>query len=297
MFAAGVHCRHLCPARFPFSALSISSIYLISIKLHYILFAAADASRHLSRAAPAVDDASADCLSLQRSCARNLIRLLAICLLLCGMAQAQAQERYPGAPTSGTVTTLTPPAVVISLLEIRRRNVVIQKWDLSCGAAALTTLLRYQHGEPVTEKLVAASLMRRPEYIEHPELIQVREGFSLLDLKRDVTARGYKGVGYGKMELKDALAKAPLLVPIQVNGYNHFVVFRGASNGSVLLADPAWGNRTMPIDAFVANWINYPGFGRVGFAVQRADGTAPLLPTLMPRPEDFPFMRRSDNDF
>ncbi|MBC7514313.1 MAG: C39 family peptidase [Herminiimonas sp.] len=208
---------------------------------------------------------------------------------------AQAQERAPGERTGETVATLAPPAIVKSLLEIRRRNVVIQKWDLSCGAAALTTLLRYQHGEPVTEKLVAASLMRRPEYIEHPELIQVREGFSLLDLKRDVTARGYKGIGYGKMELKDALAKAPLLVPIEVNGYNHFVVFRGASNGSVLLADPAWGNRTMPINAFVASWINYPGFGRVGFAVQRPDGTTPPQQALVPRPDDFTFTGRSDD--
>ena len=31
-----------------------------------------------------------------------------------------------------------PP--VRSLLEMRRDNVVIQEWDLSCGAAALTTL-------------------------------------------------------------------------------------------------------------------------------------------------------------
>ena len=217
--------------------------------------------------------------------------LLPVWLLSCSMAQAQGNHPVENASESGA--SALPPVTVRSLLEIRRQNVVIQKWDLSCGAAALTTLLRYQHGEPVTEKLVAASLMRRPEYIEHPELIQVREGFSLLDLKRDVTARGYKGVGYGKMAFEDALAKAPLLVPIDVNGYNHFVVFRGASNGNVLLADPAWGNRTMPIDAYIASWINYPGFGRVGFAVRRPDGSAPPLPALMPRPEDFPFVRRA----
>lgn len=211
--------------------------------------------------------------------------------LLCGMVHAR--DDHPADGASAVSGSVQPPAAVKSLLEIRRQNVVIQKWDLSCGAAALTTLLKYQHGEPVTEKLVAASLMRRPEYIEHPELIQVREGFSLLDLKRDVTARGYTGIGYGRMELKDALEKAPLLVPIEVNGYNHFVVFRGASSGSVLLADPAWGNRTMPIDAFIASWINYPGFGRVGFAVQRRDGAPPPLPALTPQPEDFPFARQA----
>ena len=36
---------------------------------------------------------------------------------------------------------------VRSLLEMRRENVVIQKWGLSCGAAALDILLRYEHGD------------------------------------------------------------------------------------------------------------------------------------------------------
>ncbi|MDH5749887.1 MAG: hypothetical protein OEY85_11320, partial [Rhodospirillales bacterium] len=42
------------------------------------------------------------------------------------------------------------PASVRSLLEDRRQNVILQQWDLSCAAAALATVLRYQHGEPAT---------------------------------------------------------------------------------------------------------------------------------------------------
>src|SRR6476660_1524200 len=76
--------------------------------------------------------------------------------------------------------------LVQSGVEIGHDRVMIQKWDLSCGAAALGTLLRYQFGEPVTEKEIARGLMSRAEYIGHPELLQVREGFSLLDLKRFV---------------------------------------------------------------------------------------------------------------
>lgn len=197
---------------------------------------------------------------------------------------------------SMAVCVLTPVhadsgIAVQSLLEIRRQNVVIQQWDLSCGAAALTTLLKYQHGEPVTEKMVAASLMRRPEYIAHPELIQLREGFSLLDIKRDVDARGYKGAGLGRMELQDAIERAPLLVPIQVNGYNHFVVFRGVAHGYVLLADPAWGNRTMAQGDFLRSWIDYPAFGKVGFAVERKDGASSAHNALAPIAADFPFLR------
>jgi hypothetical protein len=64
-------------------------------------------------------------------------------------------------------STLSRPATaegsgpVRSLLEMRRENVVIQKWDLSCGAAALDILLRYEHGDPVTEREIARGLIKR----------------------------------------------------------------------------------------------------------------------------------------
>ncbi len=141
---------------------------------------------------------------------------------------------------------------VKSLLETRQENVTVQEWDLSCGAAAVTTLLRYQHGDPVTEREVATGLISRAEYIKNPELVQIRQGFSLLDLKRYVDGRGYVGSGYGKMTLDDLVQRAPILVPINTHGYNHFVVFRGRMGNRVLLADPAWGNRTMTLDALQA---------------------------------------------
>lgn len=164
---------------------------------------------------------------------------------------------------------------VKSLLEIRRENVVVQQWDLSCGAAALTTLLNYQHNDFVTEKEVANSLMSRPEYIQSPGLVTLRQGFSLLDLKRYVDARGYKGVGYGKLTFEDLLKKAPIIVPVNIFGYNHFVIFRGMMGDRVLLADPAWGNRTMQIDLFEDIRIDFPQIGKVGFVISRLDGVEP----------------------
>lgn len=180
---------------------------------------------------------------------------------------------------------------VKSLLEIRRENVVIQAYDLSCGAAALGTLLRYAFGEPVTEKEIARGLISRKEYIEHPELVQIRQGFSLLDLKRYVETLGYKGLGLGQLELTDLIERAPVMVPINANGYNHFVIFRGVMAGRVLLADPAWGNRTMTTDKFAAMWLDYgEPMGRVGFVVQRGDGREPLS-RLAPKPSDFVLFR------
>jgi uncharacterized protein len=180
---------------------------------------------------------------------------------------------------------------VRSLIEIRHENVVIQKWDLSCGAAALDTLLQYEWGDPVTERDIARGLIRRKEYIEHPELVRIREGFSLLDLKRYVESRGYKGIGLGQLDLNDLVERAPIMVPINALGYNHFVIFRGRYGNRVILADPAWGNRTMTIDKFERIWLDYgEPIGHVGFAVERADGRLPVS-RLEPRPSDFVTLR------
>lgn len=203
---------------------------------------------------------------------RRLHAVAALCLLLAA-----------GAASAGNTA-------VRSLLEMRRENVVIQQWDLSCGAAALATVLKYQHGEAVSEKEIATNLMQRAEYIANPKLVQIREGFSLLDLKRDVDGRGYKGLGFGQLELDDLVAKAPIIVPIKTRGYNHFVVFRGLRGDRVLVADSAWGNHTMLASEFVASWIDYPKLGRVGFVVERQDGLA--LPNLLaPRTRDFVMLR------
>lgn len=179
---------------------------------------------------------------------------------------------------------------VNSILEMRHKNVIIQQWDLSCGAATLATLLNFQHGDYVTEKEVANSLMNRPEYINNPQLVNIRQGFSLFDLKRYVEARGYKGIGYGKLSFEDLLAKAPIIVPINVFGYNHFVVFRGMSGNRVLVADPAWGNKTLLAEEFEELRIDFPQIGKVGFVVARNDDLTPPN-QLLPNSNEF-FMTR-----
>lgn len=199
---------------------------------------------------------------------------LACILFVSATANAQRAAREP----------------VTSLLEYRQRNMVVQKWDLSCGAAALATLLRYQHGMQVTEREVAASLINRPEYIENPELLRLKQGFSLLDLKRYVTRAGLVGDGFGGLELNNLLEMAPVLIPVRLHGYNHFVVFRGMASSRVLLADPAWGNRILMVDDFMDAWMEFPDLGRVGFTVtDSARSTAGNL--LEPHTLDFVMLR------
>ena len=68
------------------------------------------------------------------------------------------------------------------------------------------------------------------------------------------------------------------------------MVFRGIRGNRVLVADPAWGNRTLTVDEFEDEWLNYPEFGRVGFVVAQKDGTLPPN-RLPPRSDDFVFLR------
>jgi len=161
------------------------------------------------------------------------------------------------------------------MLERRSHNVILQHWELSCAAAALATVLRYQHGVPVTERSVALGMINRPEYLASPDLVRRRQGFSLLDMKRMTDRIGYKGMGLGQMDFNDLLQRAPVIVPVNTHGYPHFVVFRGAARTSVLLADPAFGNITVSTDRFLHEWIYYSGIGHVGFIVTRHGKVSP----------------------
>ena len=186
----------------------------------------------------------------------------------------------------GESASASDQPLVRSLLEMRHDNVVIQNWDLSCGAAALATILNFQHGDFVSERTIATRLMARSEYLENPIIVQIRQGFSLLDLKRFVDGRGYNGIGLGGLQLEHLVERAPVIVPINTHGYQHFVVFRGVLGNRVLVADPAFGNRTMLRSEFERAWLEVNEIGHVGFVVERRDGLMPPN-RLEPKPADF----------
>ena len=186
-----------------------------------------------------------------------------ILFLACSAADVFAQQATP----------------VRSLLEMRRAHVVVQQWDISCGAAALATVLTYQHGDPVSERAVAEGMLRRTD----PLRVKIRGGFSLLDLKRFVESRGYKGIAYMNLTLDDLGKFGPTLVPLKLKGYNHFVVFKGISDGHVLFADPAFGNRRISLADFNDAWNE-----NIGFVVRRADGATAPHNRLVPRSGETP---------
>ena len=171
---------------------------------------------------------------------------------------------------------LSAAAPVRSLREIRQENVMVQQWDTSCGAAALATLLRYQHGLPLSEKQIAEAMLRKTG----PLKVKTRGGFSLLDLKRYADSQGLQGIGYLNVGLDGLVEMAPALVPIVVRGYPHFVVVRGKLLDKVLLADPGFGNGWMVVGIFENAW-----HGVLTFVVGRRVGKPPPN-QLTERPTD-----------
>ena len=152
---------------------------------------------------------------------------------------------------------------VRSLQEIRQDRVVRQRWDLSCGSAALSTLLTFDLDDPVSEGEIIASILQRAD----PVRIRARQGFSLLDLKRFAVARGHEAEGYGRLDVAQLARLAPAIVPTIIGGVDHFVVVRGIREGHVLLADPGFGNRTMTVERFESIWPR-----RIAFVVRPTEG-------------------------
>ncbi|HEX6999292.1 MAG TPA: C39 family peptidase [Gammaproteobacteria bacterium] len=196
-------------------------------------------------------------------------RLLAA---LASLALAAPVARASTAVFGAAGSRLTVP--VRSLQELRFADLVRQTWDVSCGAAALSTLLTYHLGRPVSEYAIATWILRGVD----PQRVRARGGFSLLDLKRFAEALGYRAEGYGGMTLADvADLGVPAIVPVRIHGLDHFVVVRGVLGGRVVIGDPAFGNLTVDAARFEQLWK-----GGIAFVVLADGAREPAADRLAP---------------
>jgi predicted double-glycine peptidase len=138
---------------------------------------------------------------------------------------------------------------VSSVVERRYAGVVRQRYDFSCGSAALATLLRYHYDFDVREEVAFRGMWARGDQQ------QIRRvGFSLLDMKRWLSSRGLAADGYKVSLEKVAQTGVPGIALIAVQNYRHFVVVKGISNGEVLIGDPSSGVSVMPVAEFASVW-------------------------------------------
>ena len=138
-----------------------------------------------------------------------------------------------------------------SVKEARYKATIHQKYDFSCGSAAVATLLTYQYGYPVDEQVAFEQM-----YTHGDQAKINREGFSLLDIKRFLEANGFQADGYKVPLDKLAQENLPAIVLIDEKGYHHFVVVKGMRNGRVLVGDPARGTRVLSETRFMSMWKN-----------------------------------------
>jgi predicted double-glycine peptidase len=167
-------------------------------------------------------------------------------LLAAAATSAAAQQAYMPSMGGGDYTL-----PITSLKQSRTRTTLIQKYDFSCGSAALATLLTHHYNFPVTEETVFQGMYSTGD---QPKIH--REGFSLLDMKRFLAANGFEADGFQLPLDKLNEARVPAIVLINESGYHHFVVVKGLQGGRVLLGDPARGTRIMSRKDFEGRWQN-----------------------------------------
>lgn len=144
------------------------------------------------------------------------------------------------------------PVQIKPAIEDQFRGIVRQAYDYSCGSAALTTLLNGYVGTELSEQQIMNGLLK---YGETDKIVE-RRSFSLLDMKRFVSAIGLDSGGY-KGEFSDLVTQGqPAIVPISYAGFKHFVVYKGYKDGRVYVADPALGNISFDQIRFQEIWEN-----------------------------------------
>lgn len=180
-----------------------------------------------------------------------VISLLSLTLIAGTTLHTKRAEASPirlGNVVPGTLVTKE----VQSIRELRFENLIAQETDFSCGAASLATILKYAYGwSDVTEVDVLEGMFA----VSDPDVAQ-RMGFSLLDLRNYVESIGMRARGYEIEE--DALdaVSIPVIVLLNLAGYQHFVVMKKVVGDRVYIGDPSLGNTIMPRSDFMEAWNN-----------------------------------------
>ena len=169
-----------------------------------------------------------------------------------------------------------------TFIGLKEENVVMQKYDFSCGVSSLLTLFEYYFGDDSFEekKLLSDFIKSLPEK-RQKEVI--KKGLSVLDLKLLSENLGYKV--YAVKLKKESLLKIdrPILVYLETPDYKHFSVLRGVKNGTVFLADPSTGKTRMSIPVFLKIWK-----GNIAIfldAPHKKENKLKILPEELEKPE------------
>ena len=164
----------------------------------------------------------------------------------------------------------------------RYTHVIGQTDWYTCGAAATSTLLTYYYGEPAGEQDVLKVAYAATKASGKDPL----KGLTALSLKRALEQRGYTVKAYrvNLEQLADYFRRGGLPVVGHVTKPQlHFLVITGVLDPpgggptQVLLADPSWGRRIVPLSELVT----FKGFsGVILLAVPKSQAQLRKVRTL-----------------
>ncbi|MES2868619.1 MAG: C39 family peptidase [Pseudomonadota bacterium] len=173
------------------------------------------------------------------------MRIVALTFFLCLAGLTQAGQMPIAAMPGGNLVYKQ----VQSIRERRFTDIVEQKTDFSCGAAALATVLRQAYWLDVTEDDIIKGMLRSADQ----DLVRT-QGFSMLDMKRYVESIGMRARGYRVPVESLESINIPVVVLLDIRGYKHFVVLQRAQKDWVHIGDPVLGHKRFSHEDFVKGW-------------------------------------------
>jgi len=200
-----------------------------------------------------------------------LIGILFVCAGCATDGQIVSNSGYSIDVADGTVA---------SFKTLNEQNIFMQRYDFSCGAASLATLMKFYFSDDVSEQMLldqAKSMFPAQEY----EIIAER-GLSFVELSMLSEARGYQSAS---VRLKTAALpklQGPILVYVETIDYRHFAILRGMAGEYVYLADPSRGNIRLTVSEFAKEWEGESFIlGKEGFGIPLQHNLAIIAPQTL----------------
>lgn len=156
--------------------------------------------------------------------------------------------------------------------EMRDADITKQRFDYSCGAAALAGLLAMQFDLETNE-------------LDIIDRIGVKPAFSMADLARVAAELGFRPAGLLLDYETLVRFQRPVIVYLNYWDDGHFSVLKAIDEHGVWLADPAWGNSRMRRDRFERFWLGKGETrGKVLAVLPASYSSDAPLPMLAPMP-------------
>lgn len=176
---------------------------------------------------------------------------------------------------------------VSSFVNIRNTDVVMQKFDYSCGSASLATILRYFYNQNIEEADILNFLLQDSQNlkVEKDNIM-----FSFADLANFAYSQEFKTISL-KLDIQTLQTlqklKVPAIVYVKIRNEEHFTVFKKIVNNKVFLADSTFGNLTVSLLQFREMFEDGQQYGNILIVIPKHKAIIPnysFLNTIETKP-------------